>query len=266
MKKSLWLALLLCFASASVSAQQLSEDDHRIVDAVRTQYYSLEQRGLRSFQCSVQFDQPTLPAALLSPLSAANRKLLQSTSFKLQYDSKGPSVTFRFPTGSTPAAQAELAGSVGWMASIVNKFYLAWQSKGLHGPLPSSDSQIQKVMKALNGYDIIVNDPGSPVSVSIDEAYHVTRIVSMHGMLDERPVFTSSLDGLVYSGTSTTIEDEKGQRTNIQQEIDTAIVHGLRMPSAVHLRVGEMIDTRFKLSSCSVTTEADAAINAAKTN
>jgi hypothetical protein len=232
--------------------QQHSDDDKKIVDSARSRYYSLEQRGLNSFQCSVQFDIGTIPAPLLAQENIADRKLLQSSSFNVKYERKGATVTHSYPNGTTTIAEASVSNVVNWMTSIVTGFFLTWPTKGFNGPIPPFDSLIDKISPTPNGYEFILNVSGGPVIVEMDKKFLVTRVVSIHGMVDEKPIFTETPDGLVYSGTHTFNENPQGDKTDIRIDIDSADVEGLRLPSSVRLRVNDNVDVRFSLSGCSV--------------
>jgi hypothetical protein len=246
------LGLLLCCMGVTATGQSLSAGDKKVVEAARSRYYSLEQSGLESFQCSARFDLATIPPEMLHPDDAADRALLQNSSFGVRYERKGPTVTHTYPDGTSASAEAGIANLTGWMNSIVSGFFLSWPTKGFQGPIPSFDSEIEKVTPTPNGYEVVLNVSGGPVTVEMDKQYLVTRVVSVHGTIDERPVFTETPDGLVYSGTHTITESSQGEKTDIRLDIDSASVDGLRLPSLVRVRVNDNVDVKFELTACSV--------------
>jgi hypothetical protein len=89
----------------------------------------------------------------------------------------------------------------------------------------------------------------------MDKQYLVTRITSFQGEVDEKPTFTKTPDGLVYSGTDTINESPSGDKSEIRLDIDSSVVDGLRLPSLVRLRVNDNVDVKFALAGCSVTKE-----------
>jgi hypothetical protein len=253
MKKLGLLGLLVCYLCATAIAQQLSNDDKKVLETARSRYYSLEQQGLVSFQCIARFDLATIPPQLLPPEDVADRTILRNSTLSLKYERKGPTVTRRYPDGTTDVAEAGVTKLIDWMTSLVNGFFMSWPTKGLQGPIPPFDSQIEKVVPTSSGYEVVLNASGGPVTVEMDKQYLVTRIVSIHGMVDERPVFVETSGGLVYSGTHTITENQQGEKTDIRFDIDSAIVDGLRLPNLVRLRVNDNVDVKFALSGCSAT-------------
>lgn len=244
---------LLLYLCATAVGQQLSNDDKMVLEAARSRYYSLEKQGLTSFQCSAQFDLATIPPQLLALEDVADHALLQNSTFSVKYERKGPTVTHHYPDGTTAVAEGRVASMTDWMTSIGNGFFLSWPTKGFQGPIPPFDSQIEKVNAVQNGYEVVLNVPGDSVTVEMNKQYLVTKVVSIHGMVDETPVFTETSDGLVYSGTHTITQNQQGEKTDIRIDIDSASVVGLRIPSLVHLRVNDNVDVKFALKDCSVT-------------
>jgi hypothetical protein len=170
----------------------------------------------------------------------------------VKYERKGPVITHSYPDGTTSIVEAGVANVVDWMTSIVNGFFLSWPAKAVYGPIPPFDSQIEKVTPTPNGYQVILNVSGGPVTVEFDKQFLVTRVVSIHGMVDERPSFTETPDGLVYSGTHTFNANPQGEKSDVRFDIDSAIVDGMRLPSSVRVRVNDNVDVRFALSGCTV--------------
>lgn len=130
--------------------------------------------------------------------------------------------------------------------------FQTWLSKGLQGPIPPFDSQIESVAAKERGYVLNLRMPGGPVRVFLDKDYLVTEIASADGRTDERPKYAAGTDGLILVGNDATDDSEQQGRTEVKYEIENSVLDGLRVPSYVHLRVNQNIDTRFSLDACVV--------------
>jgi hypothetical protein len=83
--------------------------------------------------------------------------------------------------------------------------------------------------------------------------YLVTEIVSFGGKIDERPTYSPSPDGLVYTGNSAIEQTDQNRQIEIAYDLSNDLVDGLRLPVSAHLRISSNVDLKFTLSGCSVT-------------
>ena len=251
--KFIWLGAVVAFiVPTSILGQQLSSVEKTLADAARAKYYNLEAAGFQSLTCSVKFDFSTVPL-LPSASDDPTRMLLQRTSFILVLDGKGrPSVEHHFPDGATEEAKQRASQVTNLLTSFVMGLFQTWPSKGLEGPIPPFDSQIEHVAKTDQGYTFSLRVPGAPVEVTTDKNYMATEIVSLGGKVKEHPVYAPSPEGLVFAGNDALDESHPGSQVEVRYELGSAMVDGLRVPSSARLRVNQNIDVRFALDQCSV--------------
>ncbi|HEY0796937.1 MAG TPA: energy transducer TonB [Acidisarcina sp.] len=180
------------------------------------------------------------------------RKVLESTIFTLALDDQGrPSVEHHYPTDSSANEQQGASNVTNLLTSLLSGLFQTWPSKGLQGPIPPFDSQIEMVTATDTGYTINFRVPGAPVQMLLDKSYLVTEIISADGKLDEHPSYVSSPEGLVFAGSDAV--DASGQeKVEVKYELGTSVINGLRVPSSVRLRVNQNIDVKFGLDGCSV--------------
>jgi len=246
--------LVVAFAvslSINVLGQQLSAGDRKILESARSRYYNLVSLGFQSTVCSVDFDFSTIPWIPIEDRESSY-ELLKATRFSLKLDGKNPSVAYVYASGTTDSDIQKAAPLANLLKSLAMGLFLTWPTKGLQGPIPPFDSQFESVAKTDDGYRLILKVAGGPVQVDMSKDYLVTRIVSVGGKIDERPVYTPTPDGLIFSGNHATDDSEQGGRVELQYELENTIVDGLRLPSSARLRVNQNIDVRFALADCSV--------------
>jgi hypothetical protein len=244
------LILILAIFPANVRSQNLSPADMRIIQLARSKYYNLEEHGFGSAECSVNFDFSTIPA-LNSEQAAPNRKLLE---FTLRLDSRAqPVVQYAFPSGTSESVRQRATPAANMLESFVTGLFQTWPTKGLEGPIPLFDSEIEGVSAIDNGYSLTLRVPDGPVRVKMDKNYLVTEIVSSDGKIDERPTYSATPDRLVYTGNSATVQTEQNGRLEVTYDLRNDLVDGLRLPVSAHLRVNTNTDLTFTLTGCSVT-------------
>ncbi|MFY9855892.1 MAG: hypothetical protein WAK26_18645 [Terracidiphilus sp.] len=245
------IALIAGSLSMGISGQGLSASDKQIVESARSKYYNLEELGFQSATCKVNFDFSTIPS-LAAEDKETTYRLLRAVRFSLNLEGKNPSVLYSYPSGTTDTAQQRAAPTTNLLKSLATGVFQTWPTKGLRGPIPAFDSQIQGVVATNDGYVVTLKVPGGPVQVEINKDYLVRRIVSVGGKIDERPLYSPTPDGLIFSGVYVIDDSEQGGRVEVQYELENTIVDGLRLPTFVHLRVNQNIDVKFSLSDCSV--------------
>jgi hypothetical protein len=252
MRPSLPLALFLASLSLNGYGQQLSAADVKLVGSARARYYNLEAAGFKSLTCSVKFDFSTVP--LLQPGSDdSTRKLLEATVFTFTLDGKsGPTVQHRYPSSASEGATQDASQVTNLLTSLVIGLFQTWPTKGLQGPIPPFDSQIESVASTKDGYTLVLRVPGEPVQVLLDKDYVVREIVSAKGKIEERPKYSPTAQGLVLVGNDAIDDTEQGGRVEVKYELGTSVLDGLRVPSSAHLRVNQNIDVRFALDECAV--------------
>jgi hypothetical protein len=190
--------------------QQLSPAEKSMADAARAKYYNLETAGFQSLTCSVKFDLSTVPLVPSASDDPA-RMLLERTSFILTLDGKGrPSVEHHLPDGATEGAKQQASQVTNLLTSFVMGLFQTWPSKGLEGPIPPFDSQIEHVAKTDQGYTFSLRVPGAPVEITTDKNYLATEITSLGGRVKEHPAYVQSPDGLVFSGNDALDESHPG--------------------------------------------------------
>ena len=180
-------------------ARQLSAADKALLQAARARYYNLELKGFVSATCQVHFDFSTVPA-LSTKDGEPDRKVLEGAVFTLHLNSRQqPALEIAYPSATTPAARDAVAQTANLLKSLVTGFFQTWPSKGLDGPVPPFDSEIQSVSKTDKGYSLSLLVPGAPVRMDMDKNYLVTEISSAGGKIEERPAYAASPDGLVFA-------------------------------------------------------------------
>jgi hypothetical protein len=243
--------LIVSTALLSVSAYS-QQSDMKIVQSARARYYNLSAKGFQSLKCSVKFDLSTVPL----PPSATDdsmRKLLEATMFTLILDDKGrPTVQHRYPSDASESLQQQASQEINLITSFVVGLFQTWPTKGLQGPIPPFDSQIEGVESTDSGYTISLRVPGGPVKVLLDKSYLVTEIVSAAGKIHEHPVYSPSPEGLVFIGNDGIDDSEQGGRVEVKYDLGTSVTDGLRVPSSARIRVNQNIDVKFALDGCVV--------------
>ena len=234
-----------------ILGQQLLPAEKSMADAARAKYYNLEAAGFQALTCSVKFDFATVPVLSSSSEDPA-RKLLEATSFTLVLDGKGrPSVEHHFPDGTTEESKQQASQVTNLLTSFVMGLFQTWPSKGLEGPIPPFDSQIERVAKTDQGYTFSLRVPGAPVEITTDKNYLATEITSLGGRVKEHPVYVQSPDGLIFSGNDALDESHPGSPVEVRYELGSTMVDGLRVPSSARLRVNQNVDVKFALDKCS---------------
>jgi hypothetical protein len=252
MRSSVVFAVFASLLSVSAYGYQLSAGDAKIVESARARYYNLSAAGFQSLHCSVKFDFATVPL-LPSATDESMRKLLEATGFTLVLDDRGrPSLQHRYPADAGESLRQQASQEINLLSSFVVGVLQTWPTKGLQGPIPSFDSQIESVESTDRGYTISLRVPGGPVKLLLDKSYLVTEIVSAAGKIHERPVYTPSPEGLVFVGNDGIDDSEQGGRVEVKYDLGTSVLDGLRVPSSAHIRVNQNIDVKFVLDGCVV--------------
>jgi hypothetical protein len=250
MSLSRLLVLSLVLLSINASGQQLSTGDRRVAEMARARYYNLEAAGFQSLRCSVKFDFSTVPL-LSSASDDPTRKLLEATEFKLALDGKGrPNIEHRYPSGASESVQQHASQVTNLLTSLIGGLFQTWPTKGLQGPIPPFESQIESISSIDTGYMFSLRVPGEPVKVLTDKSYLVTEIVSGGGKIDERPIYVPSPEGLLFVGNDATDDSGADGRVEVKYELGISVLEGLRVPSSAHLRVNQNIDVKFALDGC----------------
>ena len=248
--QSLLLAFVLNMGYAH--AQTLSVDDRQIAESARTKYYNLEARGFQSLKCAVKFDLSTVP--LLSQASDNPvRRLIESTNFALVIDGKGrPNVQYAYPSDGDANTEKQAAQVTSLLRSLVGGLFQTWPSKGLNGPIPSFDNQIESITATDHGFTFSLRVPGAPVEVILDKDYLATEIVSTGGKLRERPKYIPTPEGLVFAGNEADDKSNPNGPVAVKYELETSLIEGLRVPTSAHLQVNGNIDVKFAMTGCAV--------------
>lgn len=245
-------AISAALLSVNAYAYQLSAGDAKIVKSARARYYNLSAAGFQSLRCSVKFDFPTVPM-LPSATDDSTRKLLEATVFTLDLDDKGrPSLQHRYPTDAGESLQQQASQETNLLSSFVVGLFQTWPTKGLHGPVPPFDSQIESAESTDRGYTINLRVPGGPVQILLDKGYLVTEIVSSGGKIHEHPNYAPSPEGLIFVGNDAIDDSGQGGRAEVKYDLGTSILDGLRVPSSARIRVNQNIDVKFALDGCVV--------------
>lgn len=252
MHRSSLVMLTLVLLPLNIIGQQLTAGDKKIAESARARYYNLEVAGFQSLRCTVKFDfstVPLLPSASDDPI----RNLLEATEFTLALDGKGrPNVQYHYPSDASESAEQQASQVSNLLKSLIVGLFQTWPTKGLQGPIPSFDSQIESIVSTDHGYTFNLRVPGAPVRVLMDKSYLVTKITSAGGKLDERPIYMPSAEGLVFAGNDAIDDSGQGGRVEVKYELETAVLDGLRVPSSARLRVNNNIDVRFALAGCAL--------------
>jgi hypothetical protein len=248
-----WLAALAAIVLfVHASGQQLSTKSRAISESARARYYHLETRGFKSLTCSVKFDF----ARMKGIPSGVTNKLVEATEFTLTLDRKGgPAVRHHYSREVGEDEKQELSQLTPLLASFVMGLFQTWPTKGLHGPIPPFDSQIESVIARQDGYAFSLRVPGSPVQIRTDMDYVVTEVISAGGKIKEHPVYTPSPEGLIFTGLHAVDSSDPDNPVEVRYELGTAVVDGMRVPISARLRVNQNVDVRFSLSKCSIEKE-----------
>lgn len=260
MRKSscqLLLTTLIVLGTACVSgrdgyAQQLSSAEKAIHSAARSKYYDLSTRGFNSLNCSVRFDMATVPM-MSAESDPAKSVLISRLEFTLMLDNRGrPTVGLRFPDGTSEVAKQAIAQVAGLMKAFISGVFDTWATKGLQGPIPPFDKQIESITETEQGFIFSLDVPGKPVQIFTDKSYSVTSIVSIEGKLKERPAYVTSPEGLIYAGVEAVDARDPANPVRVRYELGTQLVNGLQVPGTVRLRVNDNIDVKYRLDACVV--------------
>jgi hypothetical protein len=245
------LILVVLFSSLRASTQALSPADKKLVDDARSHYYSLPLSGFSSMKCSVKFDLSTVPL-VPSDNTDPKWKLVDATQFTLSIDIRGrPSVEHSYPISSAESERQAMSPITNLLTSLITGVFQTWPTKGLQGPVPPFDSQIQSILPMGDGYRLTLNVPGGPVEVTLNKDYLAREIVSAGGKIVERPEYSPSSGGFIFVGNSA-VDTTQGSQVDVSYEIKSSDVNGLTVPSSVRLKVNQNIDVRFALDDCKV--------------
>jgi hypothetical protein len=230
--------------------QKLSATDAKLAATVRAHYYNLVANGFESMSCSVAFDLTTVP--LLPPATDDPvRQLVERAKFTLAIDDKGrPTVQHSYPADATEAQKQAASQVTGLMTSFVNGLFLTWPSKGLQGPIPAFDSEIESAISTNSGYKFSLSSQEGTATVFLDKNFLVTEIVSGHDKIHEHPTYEPTPEGLVFVGNDASDESNPDSPVKIKYELDTTVINGLHVPASARLRVNDNVDTRFSLTGC----------------
>lgn len=244
-------ALFLAVLSLNAYGQKLSDADRNAIHSARARYYDLKAAGFESLNCSIKFDFSTVPL-LSSNSDDPTRKLVEAIKFTLTVNSKGfATLTHQYPPGSSVDAQQHADKAINLLNSLVLGVFRTWQSKAFQGPIPPFDSQIESVASTEHGYVFDLRVPGAPVQIFLNRNYVVTKIISEDGKITEQPEFAPSTDGLIFVGNEAVVDRGVQQGSlHVKYEIENSVLNGLDVPSSVHLRVDQNIDTKFALDGC----------------
>jgi hypothetical protein len=148
--RSVLIALIAGSLSMAISGQGLSTSDKQIVETARSKYYNLEGLGFQAATCRVNFDFSTIPS-LAAEDKEATYRLLRAVRFTLNLEGKNPSVLYSYPPGTNDTAQQRAAPTTNLLKSLAMGVFQTWPTKGLRGPIPAFDSQIQGAVAANDG-------------------------------------------------------------------------------------------------------------------
>jgi len=250
-KRILWQLAAFLLASTG-SAQQLPQSSQKAIDEARSHYYSISSAGFMSMSCSIKFDWTTVPNVPL-PNAVESRTLLQNGTLTLTIDQKGrSSVEQHFSDGSSEQQIRDALPLTSLLKSLVGGVFQTWPTKGLQGPIPSFNSEIETVSSFADGFDFSLHVAGSPVHILMDKDYRVTKISSIGGKIIEFPSYEPSPDGLVFVGNHALDQTQTEVPVDVSYQLGIAIINGLRVPSSVHLRVNDNLDVRYNLEKCTV--------------
>jgi hypothetical protein len=252
MRSSNLFAVSAALLSVSAHAYQLPSGNAKIVEPARARYYNLSAAGFQSLRCSVKFDFSTVPL-LPSATNDSTRRLLEATVFTLILDDKGrPSLQHRYPTDAGETLQQQASQEINLLSSFIVGLFQTWPTKGLQGPVPPFDSQIESAESTDRGYAISLRVPGGPVQILLDKSYLVTEIVSSGGKIHEHPDYAPSPEGLIFVGNDAIDDSGQGGRVEVKYDLGTSVLDGLRVPSSARIRVNQNIDVKFNLDGCVV--------------
>jgi hypothetical protein len=251
MRRFVLVALIAALLPMSNLGQDLHLAEQEVLESARSRYYNLEAQGFQSAKCAVNFDFSTVPSLPLED-KEASYALIKAARFSLNLEGKSPEAYYSYPTGASDTAKKHADPLANLLKSLVLGLFQTWISKGLHGPIPAFNSQIDSIARVEGGYRLTLNVPGGPGQVEMDESYLVRRIVTVGGKIDERPVYASTPDGFVFAENVATDESEAGGKVEVRYELENKVVDGLRLPASVRLRVNQNIDVRFSLVDCAV--------------
>jgi hypothetical protein len=255
MRISRQIVLFGCFLPCIGFAQQpkpLSAGESGIAAAARERYYNLPAAGFQSMVCQVAFDLSTISQVPASPDDPLH-KLMQSTVFGLMLTNRGAAVQHRFPDGTSDAAQQSATSATQFLTSVVTGVFQAWSSKGFFGPIPLVDGPIESVVATENGYRMTLRTREAPVQLLLDKDFRATEAIGGGGKSEDHMTYLPTPEGLVLSSLVGESQTAPGVKSEVQYEFQTAMVDGLRVPSAAHLRVAnQKIDVRFALGACTI--------------
>lgn len=251
MHRSLLAFLAAALLPLGLTGQQLSTLEKAIVNSARAKYYNLELHGLESFTCAVDFDFATIPY-LPGSDREADGKLLQATAFQIKLDRNGPTVQHTYPTSSTNEEQTRVAPMTNLLSSLASGLFQTWPSKGIHGPIPAFDSQIDGAETVATGYIVKLHGAGKNARIELDKNYLATRIVTFNGTVDETPIYKMTADGLIFTGNTARDSSNPGSPVVVHYDIENALVDGLELPELIHLQVNQNIKMSFTLDKCAV--------------
>jgi len=206
----------------------------------------------RGFVCAYSFEWQQIPALSQIPHNAPFWQYLQATT--MQVAEKAPGLPkFSYRTPDSPALSAEQAMRakrlIGGIGQFATGFYNTWFAFGSLGPSAPANAEMTSTAA---GRIIKFHVSSAENTIQVDANMRVTRLLQKHleQTMDERPQFTLTTKGLLYTGTDMQIEG--AESTHVHYTVDYQQVGEYRLPKTVRLTVNEGPEYRLHFSDCTL--------------
>lgn len=212
------LALAAGVPAVCGHAQTAVPNRQAVLQKAHDTYYSLRNKGLVSFQCSIVPDWNLMLAdvAKQNPAQAQTAiQTLQQLHFVVSFASDGTAtVTHNDLTGQTQQMNDALSQVYGGMSQMVTGFFETWTVFMYNNPFPDANSDYALVDLGPR-YRLTYKDGTSDVTTTMghDFAIDTTTVTSPGNDSSLQPTFTTTPEGFVLAGYNATYKSQNASET-----------------------------------------------------
>jgi hypothetical protein len=245
--------LSISLSASGANAQNLNAAQKtEIIQHAYPLYYSPIEHGFVSIACDVKLDWDTVPYLMLAPAKLAGIGNLQAAKLRFTMDANGkPAMTSEYTKDTSPLIKPVYDKFFDWASSVVTGFFMTWGSKAMRSPIPTGH-YVTNLTLDQSGYQLTTDSGGAVIALSLSKDYVITRILTTAPgqTIDERPQYTSSPQGFLFTGVDATNKTAEGT-THVSYNVNYHPVDTIFFPDSVHLAVDNNVDMKFNLENCS---------------
>lgn len=219
---------------------------------VRAKYASEPGLVTRGFSCAVKPEWGEIPEIQHLPSHAAIAGWLKKTKLYLTVNAtSGLSTTIKMPRRSRLTIE-QLKHSeqlVDGLRQMLRGFYLTWLPFGVDGPGAPPGARMQQTSQGTN---VEFRQNGATDHISFDKSLLVTHFdeqISQNESLNEKPHYTTSPAGWLYTGIDYTLHNG-AQMTHVIYRITYQGAGLYRLPKTVEIQVNQSFHVHLRFQKC----------------